>query len=105
MNSGEVDPGDGQLPRLAPGCEEESVIGNGRALIEPHALFAPVDLDRAAPDVQLDVVAGIEVWGPDGKAVALDRARQIFLGKGRTLVGDRALLADQDQLPREAFAA
>ncbi len=105
VDSGEVRPGHRQLPGRAAGRQQEAVVRNGRAIVEPDAVVRAGQLDDAPPSAYLHPVVPIEVGGTNEQPLPLQRAGEILLGQRRPLVGHPGLFAHDDQLPREAFAA
>src|SRR5690349_17819224 len=92
------------MPRRAAGGEEQLVVWDDLAVIEPNRTRRPVDLHRAPTEMGLNPVLREERLRPDEQLVALEAAGQKLLGERRTLVGQPRFLAHQRELVRETLA-
>ena len=105
MDAAQVGTGRDQLARPAARGEQQRVISENRAVIEPKSLLASRDFFDAAAEVRLHGMIRVELRRPDHQPVALERAGEVFFRQGWPLVGQPRLVPDHSQLPREPFAA
>ena len=92
-------------PRLAADAQQQLVVGEFAAVAEPQPLAGPVDGRDPHPEAGLDPVLLVELGAAQQQPLALQFARQVFLGQGRAVVGQVRLVADQHDRPGVPLAA
>src|SRR3984885_10063445 len=94
-----------QRPGPAAGCEEQLIVSMRRAVIDAHALRGAFDMRHAVREVRFDRMLRVEVRRGGGEPLRRERAREVLLRKGWTLIGPRILLTQQNDRARAALAA
>ena len=94
---GQVDTGHVQGAHPATRAQGEMGVAHRGAVVQPHLLRGTIDLrDRRLH--QADVVLGVELRLAQSEVLQAARAGEVGLGEGRTVVGQRWLVADHDDL-------
>ena len=84
--------------------ERQVIVGKRLAVIEAHQLRRPVDRDGAAATEQCDAVLGVEDLRLQHQRVAAVALEEV-LGERRLLVGQVALVVDEDDRSGKACLA
>ncbi len=88
-----------QAARAGAGGQGQPVIGQHRAVFQPHASFVAVDLDDSPAEHQLDLLLAEESLGADRQHRLVSLAQQISLGQRRPLIGEMRFGRQQANAP------
>ena len=92
-------------PRPAADAQQQVVVGELAAVVEPDAPRAAVDGRHAHAEPRLDAVLLVEVRAAQPQPLALELAGEVFLRQRRAVVGQVGLVAHQHDRARVALAA
>jgi hypothetical protein len=87
--------GQTQRLRLPPGRPHQSPVAMGGTVGQGHCMPVCIHCRDGLPQHQADVPLGPELGGAQGQSLGRPLAHQVFLGEGRTLVGQVGLRPDQ----------
>ena len=104
VHTGELAPGDEQATRTAAGGEQQRVVRQDQAVIEPHVSFAARNVGHPLSEMRRDRMLGKESRRPDEETLALEAAGEVLLRERRPLVRRPRIITDEGQLSRKAPA-
>ena len=104
-DAGQVGSGNLQTPGPRAGGQDQDVPGKARSIVERDCSGRAVDGGDGGFGAQVDIVLGVPGGGAQFDRLDVRLALQPGLGEGRALVGDRRLVADQDDGPLMAVLA
>ena len=95
--------GDRETARLGAGGQQQPVVVQPLAVVEPHLADRRVQAHGRATEAQFDVMLGVVTLIVDVDPVASDVAAQVVLGQRWPFVGALVLGPDQHEAPVEAL--
>ena len=105
VHSGEIGSGTGHASRQSADTQQETVVIDFLAARQGHAARGGIDADCASAEPELDGMLVVEAAMAKQQPFRRQLTRQEFLRQRRPLIGQHALIADQDQPAFESFAA
>jgi len=99
VDAGQFVAGHLEPPRLAADAEQQLVVSEFAAVTEPQPLAGTVDGRHPHAEAGLDPVLLVVLGTAQQEPLPLQLAGEVFLGKGRAVVGQPRLVAHQHDRP------